>query len=265
LAQQEIFMKKWMMLFLALPLLGWAQSPFDGTWKADTNSAEFSKKPDIFAITKDGMYECKTCVPPIKVKADGQWHEVTGHPYADKLMVKAVDDKHVEQASQKGGKDMGSEKDTLSDDGKTMTVEWVDKSAPNGKEVSGKSVLTRVAAGPAGSHPFSGSWRAEKVSGINDEGLLFTYKTTADGVDWSAPTGQSYSAKFNGPDVPIQGDPGNTMVSIKKVGANGLEEIDKRNGKVVSVAKITVDGGKMSFVIDDKEHGRTMKFVAAKQ
>jgi hypothetical protein len=31
------------------------------------------------------------------------------------------------------------------------------------------------------------------------------------------------------------------------------------------VAKITVDGGKMSFVIDDKEHGRTMKFVAAKQ
>ena len=257
-------MKKLMMLLLALPLLGWAQSPFDGTWKMDTNTAQFPQQPDVFSI-QNGMYECKTCVPPYKVKADGQWHDVKGHPYADKVMVKVVDDKHVEQASQKGGKDVGSEKDALSDDGKTMTVDWVDKSAPNGKEVTGKSTMTRVAPGPAGSHAFSGSWRQEKVADVNPEGLVFTYKSTTDGMEYSNPQGQSYSAKFDGAYVPIQGDPANTLVSVKKLSADTFTETNKRNGKIVGIGKITVQGNKMMLEYDDKEQGRTSKIVAEKQ
>ena len=100
---------------------------------------------------------------------------------------------------------------------------------------------------------------------MSSEGLLFTYKSTADGMDYSNPTGQSYSAKFNGSFVPIEGDPGKTEVAIKKVGANGFTETNKRDGKVVGVAKMTVDGGKMTIVYDDKLHGTSMKIVADKQ
>jgi hypothetical protein len=253
-------MRKLMVLLLALPFAAWAQGPFDGTWKFDVNTAQFPQKPDVFVV-QNGMYQCKTCVPPINIKADGQWQKVTGDPYADMRMVKLVDDKHMEQATQKGGKDMGSEKDTLSDDAKTITVDWVDKSSPNAKDVTGKTTLVRVGAGAG----FSGSWRADKVANINNEGLLFTYKATADGMDFSTATGQSYSAKWNSGAVPIQGDPANTKASIKKLGANSFQETDTRDGKVVAVVKMTVDGNKMNIQYDDKLRGTTAKFTADKQ
>lgn len=255
-------MKKALVLLLLLPILAWAQSPLDGTWKVDLNSAQFPKKPDVFFI-QDGMYHCKTCVPPIDVKADGQWQKVAGHPYMDQIMIKVVDDKHIEQATQKNGKPMGSEKDSVSADGKTITVDWVDRSSP--KEVTGKSTLVRVAAGPAGSHAISGSWRAEKVADITQDALVFTYKSTADGMEYSTPTGQSYSAKYNGGPVSIKGDQGNTMVSIKKIGPNTLQETNTRDGKVVGVATMNVAANKMTIEFEDKLHGTTSKFVAEKQ
>ena len=257
-------MRKLMVLLLAVPLLGWAQSPFDGTWKVDASTAQFPQKPDVWVI-QNGMFDCKTCVPPVNVKADGQFQKVTGHPYYDEMMVKIVDDKHLEQATKKNGKVMGSEKDALSDDGKTLNIEWVDKSAPNGKEVTGKTTLTRVAAGPAGSNPMSGSWRAEKVADMSSEGLLFTYKSTSDGMEYSNPMGQSYSAKFGGDFVPIKGDPGNTFVSIKKMGQNSFQETNKRDGKIVGVATMTVSGNKMNISFDNKLQGTTMKVEAMKQ
>ena len=64
---------------LLLPGLATAQNAFDGTWKIDVNKAEFPKKPDVFLL-QDGMWECKTCVPLIKIKADGQDQTVTGTP-----------------------------------------------------------------------------------------------------------------------------------------------------------------------------------------
>ena len=131
-------MRKLLWLFLlVVPALAWSEGPFDGTWKVNVDSAKFPQKPDVYVI-QSGMYECKSCVPPVKIKADGEWQKVSGHPYYDEMRVKVVDNQHIESETRKDGKDMGGEKDTLSDDGKTMTSEFVDKSAPNGKEVTGK-------------------------------------------------------------------------------------------------------------------------------
>src|SRR5438309_814829 len=47
-----------------------AQSALNGTWKVDMSKVDFSKKPDVFLL-QNGMYECKTCTPAYKVKADG--------------------------------------------------------------------------------------------------------------------------------------------------------------------------------------------------
>jgi hypothetical protein len=83
----------------------------------------------------------------------------------------------------------------------------------------------------------------------------------------NTPTGASYSAKLNGTDETYKGDPGITSVSVKRMGKNSFEETDKRDGKVISVAKFTVapDGKSMTIAVTDKLHGTASEFSALKQ
>jgi hypothetical protein len=105
------------------------------------------------------------------------------------------------------------------------------------------------------------------MSNMSDNGLTMTYKVDGDNLNMSSPTGQSYSAKMDGTDSPYKGDPGTTSVSVKKLGKSTLQETDKRDGKVISVAKMAVsaDGKSMNITVDDKLHGSSMSFVAMKQ
>jgi len=83
----------------------------------------------------------------------------------------------------------------------------------------------------------------------------------------SSPTGQSYSARLDGTDAPFKGDPGVDSVSVRKTGKHSYVETDKRDGKVVSVATMTLhaDGRTMDVAVDNKLRGATMSFVAMKQ
>ena len=83
---------------------------------------------------------------------------------------------------------------------------------------------------------------------------------------YSTPTGQSYEAKLDEKDAPYKGDPGTTSVSLKRIG-DSIEETDKRDGKVMSVAKMTVskDGKTMTIDVDDKLNGTTATYIAEKQ
>lgn len=251
---------------LLMPALALAQSAFEGTWKIDLNKAEFPKKPDVFLL-QDGMYHCKTCVPPFDVKADGQDHKVTGHPYYDTVSITVVDDRTIEESEKKDGKTVITSKTSVAPDGQTATFEFTDASATNAEPVKGNGESTRVEKGPAGSHAISGSWRTTKMSSISDNGLLFTYKVDGQMMTMTTPTGQSYNAKLDGTDAPYTGDPGISSVSVKLLGKETLEESDKRDGKVISIARSTLaaDGKTMNVKITDKLHGTTSQFVAMKQ
>lgn len=263
-------MKKplWFALLVSLltPGLAMAQSAFDGTWKIDMKTAQFSQKPDDYLL-QDGMYHCKTCVPAIDIKADGQDQKVTGHPYYDTMSIKVVDDRTLEATEKKNGKTVATSKTWVSADGNTMMFEFTDSSATNADPVTGKGEETRVAKGPAGSHGISGSWRTAKLESVSDNGLTFTYKVEGDSLTMTTPTGQSYTAKLDGTDAPYKGDPGTSSVSVKRLDKNTIEETDKRDGKVISVARITVaaDGKSMTVAVDDKLHGTSSQFVAVKQ
>ncbi len=78
---------------------------------------------------------------------------------------------------------------------------------------------------------------------------MFTNKVEGDSLSMSTRTGQSYTAKLDGTEAPYKGDPGTTSVSVKKVDKNTIEETDKRDGKVISVARMTVaaDGKNMTI------------------
>lgn len=251
---------------LLLPTLSMAQSAFDGTWKVDLDSAKFPEKPDVYLL-KDGMYECKTCVPPIKVKADGQDQAVTGQPYFDTMSVKVVDDHTIEQTQKKNGKMVASSKTWVSADGKTAMFEFTDSSATNADPVTGKGQQTRVAKAPAGAHAISGSWRMAKMDNFSDNGLTFTLKVTGDSVEMSTPTGQGYTAKLDGTEAPYHGDPGTTSVTVKKAAASTLVETDKRDGKVINISHMTLsaDGRSMKIASEDKLHGTHSEISATKQ
>ena len=258
-------MKKLLFALLLLPALAWAQSPLDGTWKVDMSKSKLPKKPDVYLL-QNGMYECKSCNPPVNIKADGQFQKISGDPYRDALMVKVVDDKRVEFASQKDGKQVATTTRTVSDDGDGMTVAWTYSGNPTGGPVSGTDHMKRVAKGPAGANAISGSWRDEKTDIATPDAITFTFKGGGDSLSYSNPTGQSYEAKLDGKDAPYVGDPGTTSVSLKRSG-DSIEETDKRDGKVISVAKMTVskDGKTMTIDVDDKLNGTKATYIAEKQ
>ncbi len=262
----KIPLKFVVLLALLTPGSAVAQSGFDGTWKVDVKTAQFPTKPDIFLL-QDGMYHCKSCVPPIDIKADGQDQKRAGNPYYDTMSVKVVDERTIEQTRKKNGKTVATGKTWVSPDGNTLMFEFTDSSASSGDPVTGKGEETRVAKGPAGSHAISGSWRAAKMENMSDNGLLISYKVEGDSLTMTTPTGQSYTAKLDGTDAPFKGDPGTTSVSVKKVGNNTMEETDKRDGKVITVARMTLsaDGKSMTIAVEDKLHGTSSKFMAVKQ
>ncbi len=253
-------------VLLLMPVVASAQNAFDGTWKIDLKKAEFPKKPDVYLL-QNGMYQCKTCVPPIDIKADGQDQRVTGHPYFDSIAINVVNDHEIEETDKKNGKTVATSSMAVSSDGNTLTFTFSDSSNTNAEPVTGKGEETRVAKGPAGAHAISGSWRTSKVDTVSDNGLMWTYKVSGDELTMTTPTGQSYTAKLNGAQAPFKGDPGTTSVSVKMIGKNTLEETDYRDGKAISVAKIVVaaDGKTLKVMVDDKLHGTKSEFTAMKQ
>jgi hypothetical protein len=251
---------------LLLSVAAFAQNAIDGTWKVDLKDVKMPAKPDVYVL-QNGMYQCKTCVPPYNIKADGTDQKVSGHPYYDMVSIKVVDDHTIEETDKKDGKVVATSKITVSADGKTAVFEFSDSSNTNAAPVTGKGEITRVAKGPAGSHAISGSWRTTKFDNVSDNGITFTYKVDGDSLNMSSPTGQSYTAKLDGSNAEYKGDPGTNGVSVKRLGKNIIEETDKRDGKVISVAKMTVsaDGKTMTIAVTDKLHGTTSQFTAMKQ
>ena len=259
-------MKMILLALLLFPSLSMAQNAIDGTWKVDLNKLQMSDKPEIFAV-HDGKYECKSCVPPVSIAADGADHKITGQPYYDMLAVKVIDDRTVRETQKKDGKVVSDSTMKVLPDGKTMAFDFNMKRDANSPPVTGKGTMTRVAAGPADSHAISGSWRTASYDSVSDNGLVITFKMAGDSLSMSSPAGQSYVAKLDGTEAPYKGDDGITSVSVKKIGANAVEETARLHGKVVTITKMTVapDGKTMAISMRDEVHDRTDGYVAVKQ
>jgi hypothetical protein len=255
-------------LLLALVLIAsatlFAQTPFDGTWVAKLDTVKLPTKPEQYSLSNN-MYECLTCIPKVSAKADGTDQKVEGHPYYDTVVVKVVDASSIEIIEKKDGKVVYTDKSIVSADGKTLNDKFTDTTGT--QPVNGEAIYTRVKPGASGSHAVSGSWRIEKYNTISSNGLTVTYQGTADGLKMSDLNGNSYDAKFDGKEYPINGDPGHTMVMLKRINKNTIEETDKRDGKVVGTYRITVssDGKSIQAEYKDKERGTTMAFTMDKQ
>ncbi len=257
-------MKRLLVSVLVLSAAALAQTPFDGTWVANLGTTQLSPKPFVFAV-RDGRYICSTCIPKINIKADGTQQAIAGSHYADSMAIKVLDGNTIEETDMLAGKVVYKETDTVSADEKTLTAKFEDTS--ENSPVTGERISSRVGKGPAGSHAISGSWKAEKLANLSSNGATIKFESTDNGLKMSDTNGQSYDAKFDGKDYEIAGDPGHTMVSLKKVDDHTIDETDKQDGKVVSMDHITVspDGKTMTYLVNNIKYGRTSTFTLDKQ
>src|SRR3984893_11888069 len=186
---------------LLVPAAALASSAFDGTWKTRTDSMKITGKPDTFTIA-DGTYTCSSCIPEVKIQADGLDHAVTGHATYDSRAVKVVDAKTVEITSKLAGKVIGTNTMTVSADGSKLSGKFTDYSGA--KPATGSYTEKRVAAATPGAHAISGSWQVQQMGEANDALRTVSYEMKGDhfSMHWN---GQSYDAKFDGKEYPVTG------------------------------------------------------------
>jgi hypothetical protein len=241
-----------------------AQSSFDGTWKTDLSKTKFSPKPLTF-YTSAGWYHCVSCTPSFDVAADGQDHAVSGQSY-DTISVTVLDAHTISVVAKKGGAVTFEQTRTASADGKTLTVKSTGHPVNGGSPTIFESTGKRSGTLPTGVHATSGNWIIERQSGSSNA-LLTTYKTNGDQITMTSPTGETYTAKFDGNDYPYRGAYSYDAVSLKQINAHTIEEIDKRNGNVIddSTMTISANGKTMTVVETSKLSGRVTTFVATRQ
>ena len=251
---------KILLVFLLLSQSGSAtQSPFDGTWVIDSDSTQLPQKPAVYLLAK-GMFDWSGT----QIKADGHDQKVPESGYWDTVSVRIVDDRTVEIISKKAGKTMFTEVDTVSADGQTLSQ--VVKDTTEVQAVTIETVSKRLEQGPNGSHPLSASWQAYKVK-KSKNGSTITYRCTTDGFSAATPLGEKFDAKFDGNFYPVEDDPARTMVLLRLLSANTVEQTNKRDGKVVGVLRLTVapDGKTIHATYENKENDTTTRSEMRKQ
>src|SRR5271165_4005966 len=243
-------MTKLITLALLLPAFAMAKSPFDGIWMTRLDSMQFSGKPVVYVIS-NGMYDCKSCVPPYKIKADGTDQPVPEHDYLDHSAVKISSPTSIEITDKKDGKVTSMLTITVSADGSKHTGKFTEK---------------RVGPAPAGAHALSGSWMQDSMADMSAVARTVSLQSTPNGLKmmWN---GQTTDAKFDGKEYPVVGDPGKTMVTLKKVSDTQIEETDRRRGKVFDVIVWTVaaDGKTITVVDTDPQHETKTTYIVDKQ
>lgn len=255
-------------LLLLLPVLLTAAapaSPFDGTWKTDPASVKLPVRPDVLLV-KDGTYTCTSCTPKITIPANGQVHRVAGYKTYDAMTVTVTDPRTISYTYRQNDRLLSSSTDTVSADGKTLTTRWRYTATKSGDALEGTSTSTRVGAAPAGAHPASGSWQADKVD-FSDAASTMTLAVSGKTVKLSYPTGETLEAVSGGPFVPLQSDPAGEMNAMLLKSPRVLEWKTQRGGEVTAITTLTVaaDGRTLKGSSYNPKYKTTTTYTSIKQ
>jgi hypothetical protein len=235
-----------------LPAIGLAQSAFEGTWRPDPQHPSHSP-PEVVQLA-NGEYECQTCQPPYKVKADGQDHAISGNPYCDTMKIVVLDDSSIAKTCKKNGKVTVDTMATVAPGGGLKTeVQTLLGMTPSPIELTMKS--SRISAGMSGSHQISGSWKTTELD-VSNHAEDTIFKVNGGALSMSDRMGRSFTAKFDGTAAPYKGSDEFDGVSLKLIDERTIEESDLKNGKVVKISRwaLSPDGQTVHARFDDT-HG----------
>ncbi len=124
-------------------------SPLVGTWKLNVTKSKFDPGPGYKSLTRtveaqgDGVKysfegvaaDGKPVAYGFSVKFDGKDNPITGSmpSGADTISAKRTDSNHYVATQKKGGKDIGTSKVTVSNDGKVTSVDLTGTTASGAK------------------------------------------------------------------------------------------------------------------------------------
>jgi hypothetical protein len=237
---------------LLFPALGVAQSAFNGTWRPDPQRPTH-EKPEVAVLTH-GEYDCQSCTPPYKVKVDGHDQAVAGNPYFDTLMITVIDDRSIAKTAKRSGTVSVYSKETVAADGATKTeVQTLLGMAPVAIELTAK--FSRVSAGPAGTHPVSGSWQMTELD-VSNHAEDTTFKVSGGALSMTDRMNRSFTARLDGTQSPYKGSDEFDRVSLQLIDARTLEESDFKGGTLVKISRwaLAPDGQTIHARFDDT-HG----------
>lgn len=253
-----------MALALLLPAGAFAQSAFNGTWVTQLSSVRYEGKPHVISL-RDGMYACD-CSPPIKVKADGADHAVTGHHGFDTVAVQIVSPLAIRVIYKDHGKVVTDEENSASADGKTGESRFTDYGGTSPE--TGKATVVRVGSPTPGVNAVDGTWKFGHWVERSANGRTHTYQVDGKSISYSDPMGRSYHAVMGGEPAALAGpgSKGGTM-AVKQLGPDELQMTFRRDGKVQGIATATVakDGKTMKTVSRDPQGGDAWVAVADRQ
>jgi hypothetical protein len=259
-------MKSFFALLLLLPTTLLAQSPFEGTWVAKLEMTQLPEKPEVYML-QNGIYECSSCVPKIKINADGKDYPIAGSAYFSTISIRVIDNNSIELTEKQDSKIVYAETDTVSPDGETLVQQLTDSAAPSGVPITAEQTFKRIGIRPSDANAISGTWQAHKVKVTSENGVTVTYHGTAGGLQASNPSGEGYEAKFDGKEYLIHGDPVHSTVSLKEINAHTIVETDRLEGVVhyKLVMAVDPDGKSMKVTETDMERGTKMTYNMEKK
>lgn len=234
-----------------------AQGVFNGTWRPNAETFDPTMMPDAVKLA-DGIYECETCTPPYKIKADGTDQAISDNPYYDTVSISTIDARTVRKVAKKAGKVVADSTIVVSPDGKTVTeVQTIYDMAPRPIEMTTHS--SRVSGSATAAHLVSGAWRMTD-SDVSNHAEDTIFKINGKNLEMTDRMGRSFKAGLDGTDAPFNGSDAFTSVSLKVIDGHTIEESDKRDGAVVKISRWTVsaDGQTMHVRFDDT-HGHVQE------
>lgn len=217
-------------------------------------------------FVSDGIYDCTSCIPEIRVQADSSDQPMPAANH-ETIAVGVIDSRSIRIVIKRDGKTVVETTRTASEDGQTLRDLTTGYPREDGEPVAAEVTYKRVGGQPEPpANQISGSWKPVAVT-RSENGLLVTFKMKDDELSVSTPTGFRWTAKIDGKESPVEGSYTTDSVSIKRIDYRTIEASFKAGGHLVRVDRITVseDGMTMTTVSENEMNGRTDTVVATKQ
>lgn len=238
--------------------------PVSGLWVADLDSQQ--GLPTVVYVVKDGLYSCESCQPRRRYPADGRLRAVPGAPGTSES-VAIVDSRILSTRTVQPGFDRTTRM-RVSRDGGTATYVSIDRRPGIPGPLRTEYLAQRVAPGPAGSHAVSGSWRGLRYVSVPLQLRTTILDERGDTLNYRSGTGYSYTARYGGPLVPIEGPyDGSLSVSVRRAGPYRVVETRRQGNRDVQVRTYTVLPGarRMEIATTDPATGTTFRITARRQ
>jgi hypothetical protein len=195
-------MKGILWLFLLLPAISLADSPFAGLWVMQPERTSFSLRTMDLLIERN-TYRLSNCGDALEVPADGSLHPVTGRALFDTMSVRVVDRRKIEITQKLAGKLTWKGVYAVSRDQRLMTLQFEDDRPLH--PVTGTIEYSRVGDPLSGAHSLSGSWHPQKLKQLSASGLTLRIEDLENGLGIRWSDGRSVDTNLDARRYPLNG------------------------------------------------------------